>query len=862
MKRSPASGRCADVGHGSTILPVVCRSRVAVPRPLRPVPVRPPRRRRRGPGEHDGRVRGGRRPRLPLPRDRRARHLRRRARRLPRRRPVAHVRPAGPDPRAAVVARCDRRGSTARSPSPSSTTCSARSPSARINIDCKADAGRRAARRELIRPHGRLDRVCVGGVLATAACVSSRSALGPELCTSMGPVEIGAAALPPASSAGGRLPTSRAQVPLTPGHPGRRRGVRPRCPPSGASQVHVWTIDDPDEMDRAPRPRRRRHHDRPPGGAEGRCWCAEASGSTDGRVAPSVPELAAHLRQVGPTAEGSWRWLTRTADDDRRPAVPDRPGLAAGRRLAATQAGMDVFARRERRRRGHRHQRRRSPSPPPTCAAWAATSSPSCTTAGGRAGRAQRVGPRRLGRRCRAPACRGPRVMPFRHDIRTVTVPGCVDGWLALHERYGRLRSADVLAPAIGYAGGRLPGLSPARRLAGPLDDVAAERLAELGEQAAGPARSCADPVSPARCGRSPPAVGTASTAASSATACWPSAPATSPTPTSTRRQADWVEPLGARRLGSPHLDGAAELAGLPDARRGVDRRRPRRCPTTPTTPRGPTSSSRPPSRPASTDPTSSHDDADGDGPVDPSASCPAARRSASTSSANRRVRAGGRRRHHLPVHRRRRPAWASRSSSRTRPGFGSWLVEPAPASTSTTVASASRSSPVTRPSTDRAGGRPTRCARRSSPTATARCAAVLGTMGGDGQPQILLQVLARLLQARPDGRPRPIGRRALACCRARRPASTRGPSRVGPASPSRTTPRRPGRRATPPRPRRDGAPPSSTRSATPIHRRRARGTLAAAADPRAPLPHRRPPSATEPSPVHRTVIERTSAAG
>ena len=26
--------------------------------------------------------------------------------------------------------------------------------------------------------------------------------------------------------------------------------------------------------------------------------------------------------------------------------------------------------------------------------------------------------------------------MPLRHDIRTVTVPGCVDGWVALHERF------------------------------------------------------------------------------------------------------------------------------------------------------------------------------------------------------------------------------------------------------------------------------------------------------------------------------------------------------------------------------------------------------------------------------------------
>jgi gamma-glutamyltranspeptidase/glutathione hydrolase len=46
----------------------------------------------------------------------------------------------------------------------------------------------------------------------------------------------------------------------------------------------------------------------------------------------------------------------------------------------------------------------------------------------------------------------GHRTMPLRNDIRTVTMPGCVDGWLALHERYGRLPLTDVFRAAIGYA--------------------------------------------------------------------------------------------------------------------------------------------------------------------------------------------------------------------------------------------------------------------------------------------------------------------------------------------------------------------------------------------------------------------------
>jgi gamma-glutamyltranspeptidase / glutathione hydrolase len=46
----------------------------------------------------------------------------------------------------------------------------------------------------------------------------------------------------------------------------------------------------------------------------------------------------------------------------------------------------------------------------------------------------------------------GLRTMPLRGDIRSVQVPGAVDGWLALHERYGRLTLAEVMAPAIELA--------------------------------------------------------------------------------------------------------------------------------------------------------------------------------------------------------------------------------------------------------------------------------------------------------------------------------------------------------------------------------------------------------------------------
>jgi gamma-glutamyltranspeptidase / glutathione hydrolase len=46
----------------------------------------------------------------------------------------------------------------------------------------------------------------------------------------------------------------------------------------------------------------------------------------------------------------------------------------------------------------------------------------------------------------------GHRAMPLRGDLRTVPVPGAVDGWLALHGRWGRLPLAAVFAPAIELA--------------------------------------------------------------------------------------------------------------------------------------------------------------------------------------------------------------------------------------------------------------------------------------------------------------------------------------------------------------------------------------------------------------------------
>ena len=42
--------------------------------------------------------------------------------------------------------------------------------------------------------------------------------------------------------------------------------------------------------------------------------------------------------------------------------------------------------------------------------------------------------------------------MPFHGDVRTVTVPGAVAGWMSLHERFGTLPLATILGPAVRLA--------------------------------------------------------------------------------------------------------------------------------------------------------------------------------------------------------------------------------------------------------------------------------------------------------------------------------------------------------------------------------------------------------------------------
>jgi gamma-glutamyltranspeptidase / glutathione hydrolase len=75
-------------------------------------------------------------------------------------------------------------------------------------------------------------------------------------------------------------------------------------------------------------------------------------------------------------------------------------------------------------------------------------------------------------------------VMPFKLDVRSVTVPGCVDGWMTLHERFGSLPLDVILGPARHLAVEGFPASPLLVASLGVLDAASRTNLAELAEQA------------------------------------------------------------------------------------------------------------------------------------------------------------------------------------------------------------------------------------------------------------------------------------------------------------------------------------------------------------------------------------------
>jgi len=121
-------------------------------------------------------------------------------------------------------------------------------PDARFNIDAKADPAV-GPLGDLIRHTGATDRVCLGS-FSDRRIASLRALLGPRVATSMGPREVfrlvraarlGRPFATPAVAAQVPVAFSRVRI-VTPSFlaTAHRAGV----------EVHVWTIDDPDEMGR------------------------------------------------------------------------------------------------------------------------------------------------------------------------------------------------------------------------------------------------------------------------------------------------------------------------------------------------------------------------------------------------------------------------------------------------------------------------------------------------------------------------------------------------------------------------------------------------------------------------------------
>ncbi len=335
--------------------------------------------------------------------------------------------------------------------------------------------------------------------------------------------------------------------------------------------------------------------------------------------------------------------------------------------------------------------------------------------------------------------------MPFHDDIRAVTVPGCVDGWLALHERFGRLDLATVLAPAIGCASDGFPAGTMLAAMSALIvesdgaDDFRRDGPLRPGSRVRRPgvARALAAVVSSGRegfyggeFGEGLIGMGEGEYTAEDLT----------------RSQADWVSPLGRRVWGAdvwtipPASQGYLSLAGALIAE-GLDL---------------PPAAEDPlwahylaeSARQAGFDrPQRLHEGADPDQLLDPDELDRRRARIHPDSVAPVASPAAGGGTIHLAAVDRDRMAVSLIQSNAS--GFGSHLFEP---STGINLHNRGMGFSVEpgHPARYGAGRRPPHTlapALVTNPDGTVR--AVLGSMGGDAQPQIVLQMLARFLQLR-----------------------------------------------------------------------------------------------------------------
>jgi glycerophosphoryl diester phosphodiesterase len=116
-------------------------------------------------------------------------------------------------------------------------------PQARINIDCKADSAVDPLI-GILRRTNALDRVCVGA-FSDRRLKRIRKALGKGLCSSLAPMEVvrWRLSLPPSGAQCAQVPVKYGPIPVVTARTlanAHRHDIA----------VHVWTIDDEDEMER------------------------------------------------------------------------------------------------------------------------------------------------------------------------------------------------------------------------------------------------------------------------------------------------------------------------------------------------------------------------------------------------------------------------------------------------------------------------------------------------------------------------------------------------------------------------------------------------------------------------------------
>ena len=140
----------------------------------------------------------------------------------------------------------DRQLVDGRAPIPRLAEMLSTWPHARLNIDAKSDASV-VPLITMIKAHRAINRVCIGS-FSDRRIKKCRAELGPELCTSMGQRQVARLLLATRGLADPlHLVGACAQIP--------RKHIVPMATPAVVTlahehniQIHVWTIDEPDDM--------------------------------------------------------------------------------------------------------------------------------------------------------------------------------------------------------------------------------------------------------------------------------------------------------------------------------------------------------------------------------------------------------------------------------------------------------------------------------------------------------------------------------------------------------------------------------------------------------------------------------------